>query len=148
MSTVLVTGGSGFVGSHTLLQLLAAGHEVRTTVRTLAREADVRALLKQGGAEHTERLTFHTADLERDEGWTAAVAGCEYVLHVASGRESVYDLSRDPHEDVDLIARYRGTPQLDDLRREVGRMLEAEKATDENRLWPENAARSVGGGKR
>jgi hypothetical protein len=67
----------------------------------------------------------------------AAIAGnLKYVLHVASGRESVYDLSRDPHEDVDLIARYRGTPELDDLRREVGKMLRAEKATDENRLWP------------
>ena len=30
---VLVTGGSGFVGSHTILQLLAAGHQVRATVR-------------------------------------------------------------------------------------------------------------------
>jgi hypothetical protein len=68
----------------------------------------------------------------------AAIAGnLKYVLHVASGRESVYDLARDPHEDVDLIARYRGTPQLDDLRREVGKMLLAEKMTDENRLWPE-----------
>jgi dihydroflavonol-4-reductase len=29
MSIVLVTGGSGFVGVHTILQLLAAGHEER-----------------------------------------------------------------------------------------------------------------------
>ena len=43
MSTILVTGGSGFIGSHTILQLLAAGHEVRTTIRNLKREADVRA---------------------------------------------------------------------------------------------------------
>jgi len=46
MSTVLVTGGSGFVGSHAILQLLAAGHQVHTTVRNLMREGDVRALLK------------------------------------------------------------------------------------------------------
>ena len=50
MSTVLVTGGSGFIGSHCILQLLAAGHTVRTTVRSLSREADVRAMLKAGGA--------------------------------------------------------------------------------------------------
>ena len=84
MSKVLVTGGSGFIGSHCILQLLAAGHEVRTTVRSLQREVAVRAMLKQGGAEPGARLSFAEADLERDEGWAAAVAGCDYVLHVAS----------------------------------------------------------------
>jgi nucleoside-diphosphate-sugar epimerase len=84
MSTVLVTGGSGFIGSHCILQLLAAGHEVRTTVRSLKREGDVRALLKQGGVEPGDRLSFYVADLESDAGWPEAVAGCDYVLHVAS----------------------------------------------------------------
>ena len=84
MSKVLVTGGSGFIGSHCLLQLLAAGHEVRTTVRNLSRETDVRAMLKQGGAEPGWRLTCFAADLEHDAGWADAVAGCDYVLHVAS----------------------------------------------------------------
>ena len=84
MSTVLVTGGSGFIGSHCILQLLAAGHTVRTTVRNLARQADVRAMLKQGGAEPGNRLSFFAADLEADAGWDNAAAGCDYVLHVAS----------------------------------------------------------------
>jgi nucleoside-diphosphate-sugar epimerase len=84
MAKVLVTGGSGFIGSHCIIQLLAAGHEVRTTVRNLSRERDVRAMLKQGGADPGEKLTFAAADLERDDGWPQAVAGCEYVLHVAS----------------------------------------------------------------
>lgn len=56
MSTILVTGGSGFIGSYCILQLLAAGHQVRATVRNLRREADVRAMLKQGGAEPGNRL--------------------------------------------------------------------------------------------
>ncbi|HZP05458.1 MAG TPA: aldehyde reductase [Terracidiphilus sp.] len=84
MSKVLVTGGSGFIGSHAILQLLAAGHQVRTTVRDLRREADVRALLKQGGAEPGSRLSLAATDLTKDAGWAEAVAGCEYVLHVAS----------------------------------------------------------------
>ncbi len=84
MSTVLVTGGSGFIGSHTILQLLDAGHEVRTTVRSPKREADVRALLRAGGAEPGDRLSFTVADLEDDAGWPEAAAGCDFVLHVAS----------------------------------------------------------------
>ncbi len=83
-STVLVTGGSGFIGSHCILQILAAGHRVRTTVRSRKREADVRGLLKEGGAESGDRLSFVVADLESDPGWSEAAAGCEYVLHVAS----------------------------------------------------------------
>lgn len=81
--TILVTGGSGFVGSHVILQLLAAGHTVRTTVRTLAREAEVRGTLEKAGAD-TGRLSFFPADLEKDDGWAATVAGCDHVQHVAS----------------------------------------------------------------
>jgi nucleoside-diphosphate-sugar epimerase len=84
MSMVLVTGGSGFIGSHCILQLLAAGHEVRTTVRDLKRENDVRAMLRAGDAKADGRLRFFAADLEKDAGWAEAVTGCEYVLHVAS----------------------------------------------------------------
>jgi nucleoside-diphosphate-sugar epimerase len=84
MSTVLVTGGSGFIGSHCILQLLAAGHRVRTTVRSPAREGHVRAVLKAAGADPGDRLAFAVADLEHDAGWPEAVAGCDHVLHVAS----------------------------------------------------------------
>jgi nucleoside-diphosphate-sugar epimerase len=84
LSNILVTGGSGFVGSHCILQLLAAGHHVRATVRNPNREREARAMLKQGGAEAGDRLSLIAADLEKDAGWSEAVAGCEYVLHVAS----------------------------------------------------------------
>jgi nucleoside-diphosphate-sugar epimerase len=84
MSKVLVTGGSGFVGSHCIVQLSAAGHDVRTTVRDLARAGGVRAMLKEGGAADADRLVFAAADLTRDDGWAQAVAGCDFVLHVAS----------------------------------------------------------------
>lgn len=81
---VLVTGGSGFIGVHCILQLLETGYRVRTTVRSLKREADVRAMLKVGGSEPGNRLSFVAADLTSDAGWPEAVAGCDFVLHVAS----------------------------------------------------------------
>src|SRR5438046_4637076 len=81
---VLVTGGSGFIGAHCILQLLNEGYRVRTTVRSLTREFDVRAMVKAGGAAPGEALSFAAADLESDAGWPAAVAGCAFVLHVAS----------------------------------------------------------------
>jgi nucleoside-diphosphate-sugar epimerase len=104
MSTILVTGGSGFIGSHCILQLLAAGHEVRTTVRSLKREADVRAMLKVGGAQPGDRLRFAVADLESDALWPQAVAGCEYVLHVASP----FPPSLPKHEDELIVPAREG----------------------------------------
>ena len=81
--TVLVTGGSGFLGGWCVIELLRRGYTVRTTVRSLSREPQVRAAI---GAEVDpgDRLAVLPADLESDEGWLEAVEGCEYVLHVAS----------------------------------------------------------------
>src|SRR5487761_2222037 len=104
MSTVLVTGGSGVIGSHSILQLLAAGHRVRTTVRSLKREGDVRAMLNEGGAEPGDRLSFAAADLEKDAGWREAAAGCEYVLHVASPFPSTVP----KHEDELIVPAREG----------------------------------------
>lgn len=81
---VLVTGGSGFIGAHCILQLLQAGYRVRTTVRSLSRRDDVLAMLREGGAEPGEALEFAAADLTSETGWPEAVSGCRYVLHVAS----------------------------------------------------------------
>ncbi len=81
--TVLVTGGTGFLAGWTIAALLDAGYRVRTTVRSLKREDEVRAALS-GVAGSGERLAFFEADLLKDAGWDAAVAGVDYVLHVAS----------------------------------------------------------------
>jgi dihydroflavonol-4-reductase len=82
--SVLVTGGSGFIGVYCILHLLSAGYVVRTTVRSRDRESEVRAMLKAGGAEPGEAISFTAADLRSDAGWREAVAGCSFVLHVAS----------------------------------------------------------------
>jgi len=83
-TTVLVTGGTGFVGIHIILQLLQQGYKVRTTLRTLSRKDEILSALKEGGATNIENLSFYEADLTHDAGWDEAVAGCNYVLHVAS----------------------------------------------------------------
>jgi nucleoside-diphosphate-sugar epimerase len=83
MKTVLVTGGSGFLGSWCLIDLLRRGYRVRTTVRDLSREVALRAAIASE-VEADERLSVAAADLRSDDGWEQAVNGCEYVLHVAS----------------------------------------------------------------
>jgi len=80
---VLVTGGSGFLGGWCVVELLRRGYRVRTTVRDLAREAEVRGRVATQ-VDADDRLSFFAADLGDDEGWAQAVAGCDYVLHVAS----------------------------------------------------------------
>ena len=84
MQRVLVTGGSGFIATHCILQLLSKGYRVQTTLREPGREHRLRSMLQQGGGEPGERLTVVAADLTRDDGWPAAVLGCDYVLHLAS----------------------------------------------------------------
>ncbi|HEV3420109.1 MAG TPA: aldehyde reductase [Candidatus Acidoferrum sp.] len=114
--TVLITGGSGFIGSHIILQLLAAGQQVRTTIRNLTREGDVRAMLKAGGADPGNRLSFFAADLENDAGWREAVAGSDYVLHVASPLPP----SVPKHEDELIVPAREGTLRVLRASRDAG----------------------------
>ena len=82
-STVLVTGASGFIAIHTVIQLLEQGYTVRGTLRSMGREAELRQSLARF-VDVGNRLTFMQADLLNEEGWNEAVIGCEYVLHMAS----------------------------------------------------------------
>ena len=113
---VLVTGGSGFIATHCILQLLAAGHRVRTTVRSLEREAEVRATLKAAGTDAGERLAFFAADLTADAGWADAVAGCDAVLHVASP----FPLAVPRHEDELIVPAREGALRVLRAARDAG----------------------------
>lgn len=81
---VLVTGGSGFVAIHCILQLLQQGYNVRTTVRKMSKQNEVLDMLKYGGITDFSKLSFIETDLTKDDNWNEAVKGCTYVLHVAS----------------------------------------------------------------
>ena len=116
MSLVLVTGGSGFIGSLAIVELLAAGHTVRTTVRNLAREHDVRELVRAGGGVPDERLAVVAADLEGDAGWAEAVAGSDYVLHIASPFPSAVP----KHEDELIIPARDGALRVLRAARDAG----------------------------
>jgi dihydroflavonol-4-reductase len=81
---VLVTGGSGFVGSHTAVRLLREGHRVRVAVRGPAQEAQVLTALQQSGVDPADLLEFAAANLSADDGWAQAMDGIAHVLHHAS----------------------------------------------------------------
>jgi len=81
--TVLVTGASGFIAIHCIIQLLEQGYQVRGTLRSMNRESELRNTLAKFVQAH-DQLTFFQADLLEDAGWVDAVRGCDYVLHIAS----------------------------------------------------------------
>ena len=82
--TVLVTGGTGFLGAHCILQLLQKGYKVRTTLRSIEKAGLVIDALKTGGITSFDDLSFIEASLTHDDNWNEAMKGCDYVLSVAS----------------------------------------------------------------
>jgi dihydroflavonol-4-reductase len=101
---VLVTGATGFIAKHCIKFLLEAGYQVRGTMRSPASEPALRQLFSGLGFPD-DRLKFFVTDLTKDDGWAAAVAGCDYVVHVASPV-----LNKPPkHEDEAIIPARDGT---------------------------------------
>ena len=83
MTKVLITGASGFIGAHTVLEFLNNGYEVRGSIRDLNRADSLKSMLAKH-TEHIENLEFVAATLTEADGWHEAVAGCDGVIHVAS----------------------------------------------------------------
>jgi dihydroflavonol-4-reductase len=131
---VLVTGGSGFVGSYCIIDLLNAGYQVRATIRSLSKSSVVKNALKKSGIAESslDRISFVEADLGKDEGWAEAVSGCTYILHVAAP----FPASLPKHEDDLIIPAREGTL----------RVLRAAKAAGVKRIVITSSFAAVGYG--
>ncbi len=95
MAHVLVTGATGFIAGHTIIALLNAGHTVCGTVRSAAAGEALNETLSAYAGRRID-IDFIQADLSRDEGWSGAASGCDYVQHIASPIPPV--LPKDPDE--------------------------------------------------
>jgi nucleoside-diphosphate-sugar epimerase len=114
-SKVLVTGGSGYLGTRLIAALLRDGREVRATVRSLDGEAGVREAVRRGGADDTG-LELVGADLTSDDGWLVALEGVEDVHHVASPIPSTQP--KDPDELI--VPAREGTVRVLKAARDAG----------------------------
>jgi dihydroflavonol-4-reductase len=115
MNPTLVTGGTGYVATHLIANLLRAGTPVRTTVRTLERESAVRAAITRAGVDDAG-LEVARADLTDDAGWDVILDGVRDVYHVASPLP--YTPPSDPQE---LVAPARaGTLRVLKAARDAG----------------------------
>ena len=96
MEKVLVTGASGFIAEHCIIELLKNGYSVKGSLRTMNREQEVRDAVKTETDD--TKLEFCKLDLLEDDGWEDAMWDCDYLMHVASPF-----VIEDPKDENELI---------------------------------------------
>ena len=96
MEKVLVTGASGFIAEHCIIELLKNGYSVKGSLRSMNREQEVRDAIKTEAND--ENLEFCKLDLLEDDGWEDAMWDCDYLMHVASPF-----VIEDPKDENELI---------------------------------------------
>lgn len=111
--TVLVTGGTGYIGGEVIDQLLAKGYTVHTTVRNKAKSEPALRTRWSGAGD---RLKVFQADLVSDDGWAEANAGCDAVAHVASPIPA----APPKHEDDLVVPAREGTLRALRFAKEAG----------------------------
>lgn len=84
--TVLVTGATGYIAKHIVRRLLDAGHRVVASTRRADGLEAVKAAVGPRLSDKAAlgQLSGVTLDLTRDEGWDAAMAGVDVLMHTAS----------------------------------------------------------------
>jgi dihydroflavonol-4-reductase len=105
MQTVFVTGATGFIAKHIVLGLLDGGHRVVGSARSADRAEEVAAAVRRhlkDAADLGDRLRIVPLDLARDEGWDAALEGCDALMHTASP----FPLEQ-PEDDAEIVATAR-----------------------------------------
>ncbi len=130
MEKVFVSGGSGFISLHLISKLIQEGYKVRTSLRSLDRKQEViDAVEKEVSTE--SMLEFCELDLLKDEGWNEAVAGCDYVQHIASPIPTSHS------NDYDVVVK----PAVNGIRR----CLEAALKNNIKRFVMTSSVAAVGG---
>ncbi|KAK6204371.1 putative short chain dehydrogenase [Scheffersomyces amazonensis] len=115
--TYLVTGGTGYIASYVILDLLEQGNKVRTSIRSKSKESQIRkSLVESSGNGLTkekvdENLEIFIADLVNDEGWDGKFDGVDYVLHIASPLTNPYSQNLDDF----VIPATKGTKRVLEL---------------------------------
>lgn len=99
--TIFVTGATGYIARHIVQRLLARGHKVVGSTRSLTREGELRAALEPALADPAllGNLTLVALDMTSDEGWAGAMQGADALIHTASP----FPLSQ-PKDPQELIA--------------------------------------------